>query len=218
MKNAIAIFLVASVLFASTITTALIPALVPTANKTASGTEFVIANAAGTSGNCAQWSSGLLVDSGTPCPLTSTAARCIIDNDTQSSTALTAAQYSGTCQVGAASTIVEIDVFGSTLVITGSNQNYNLSGDGTIQVGKFTPSSASSTNALMSASLATSSGKACALPSAGSATCPIGNFTQAGASLSITTTALAKGDLIYVSSATASTATHFTTIVWYTTP
>lgn len=135
---------------------------------------------------------------------------CIIDNDTQSASALLVENFSGRCEVGAAGTIIEIDVLGGTGVLTGSAAAPTVTGTSSVQVGKYTPSSGSSTTSLMSAALATSSGKACALPTAGSATCPIFGITQAGSSLSITTTSLAAGDVLFVSAATPDT-----TQTWY---
>jgi cytosine deaminase len=43
---------------------------------------------------------------------------CVIDNDTQSSTALIAAQFSGRCVIPAPATIVEVDLIGGTGVLT----------------------------------------------------------------------------------------------------
>jgi trimeric autotransporter adhesin len=128
---------------------------------------------------------------------------CNIDNDTQSAAPLAAALFSGGCVVPAASTIVEIDVEGGTGTLTGSAAAPTVTGTSSVQIGKYTPSSGSSTTGLLSAALATSSGKACALPTAGTATCGILGIQQAGSSLSISTTALAAGDMIYVSAATA---------------
>ncbi len=128
---------------------------------------------------------------------------CIIDNDTQSATALVAANFSGRCVIPAASTIVEVDVAGGTGVLTGSAAAPTVSGTGSIQLGKYTPNGGASTTGLLSAALATVSGKACAL-TAISGTCINGN-TSSG-TITISTTALAAGDALYVSAATADAA------------
>lgn len=142
---------------------------------------------------------------------------CMIDNDTQSVTALTAAQISGHCVVEATGTIIEIDVVGGTGTVTGTASNLTVTGTSSIQIGKYTPSTATSNNSLMSATLATVSGQACALPAAGSATCGILGVTQAGSSLSISTTAVTKGDVLYVSAATAdATQTWYSISIIYT--
>ncbi|MGD0775739.1 MAG: hypothetical protein ABSC05_23235, partial [Candidatus Solibacter sp.] len=108
---------------------------------------------------------------------------CVIDNDTQSATALVAAQFSGGCQIPAASTIVEVDAIGGTGVLTGTAAAPTVTGTSSFNLGKYTPSSGASITGLISAALATASGKACALPTAGTATCPIMGITQAGSSL-----------------------------------
>jgi hypothetical protein len=131
---------------------------------------------------------------------------CVIDNNTQSATALTAAQFSGRCTVSAAGTIVEIDVLGGTGVLTGTPAAPTVTGTGSVQVGIYRPSGSSPTDAVMSAQLASASGQACALPTAGAAICGIMGIRQAGASLSITTTALLAGDVLYASAATADAA------------
>lgn len=142
---------------------------------------------------------------------------CLIDNDTQSSTALSVAEFSGHCAIGYAATIVEIDVIGGTGVVTGSAAAPTVTGTSSIQIGKYTPNGGSSTTSLMSAALAASSGKACALPTAGSATCGIMGITQAGSSLSISTTSLSTGDILYVSAATADgTQTWYHIAIFYT--
>jgi hypothetical protein len=117
---------------------------------------------------------------------------CVIDNDTQSATALVAANFSGRCEIPAASTIVEVDVAGGTGVLTGTPAAPTVTGTGS------------------------ASGQACALPTAGSATCGIMGITQAGSSLSITTTALNAGDVLYVSAATPDAAqTWYTVTIFY---
>jgi hypothetical protein len=142
---------------------------------------------------------------------------CVIDNDTQSATALTAAQFSGGCQIPAASTIVEVDAIGGTGVVTGTAAAPTVSGTSSFNLGKYTPSAGTSTAGLLSGALATVSGKGCALPTAGTGTCPIMGITQAGSSLSVSTTALAAGDMLYVSAAAPDTAqTWYRITVHYT--
>ena len=146
----------------------------------------------------------------------STLRSCVIDNDTQSATALTAPQFSGGCQIPAAATIVEVDVLGSTMVVRNAASAYSVTGASSIQVGKYTPSSGASTVSLLSAPLATVGGRACALPVAGTATCPMMGIPQSGAGLSIATTSLTAGDMVYVSGATADgTQTRYTTTIFY---
>lgn len=141
---------------------------------------------------------------------------CVIDNDTQSATALVAANFSGRCAIPAASTIVEVDVIGGTGVLTGTPAAPTVTGTGSVQIGIYRPAGSSPTDAILSAALATASGKACALPTAGSATCGIMGITQAGSSLSISTTALNKGDFLYVSAATPDAAqTWYTVTIFY---
>ncbi len=141
---------------------------------------------------------------------------CVIDNDTQAATALTQSQFSGGCVIPAAATIVEIDVVGSTLQINKTAASYTIAGSSSIQAGKYTPGTGASVASLMTAPLATSNGKACALPAAGSATCPVMGIPQAGSGLAISTTALAAGDLVYISAANPDTVqTHFVTTIFY---
>ena len=140
---------------------------------------------------------------------------CTIDNDTQSATALTAAQFSGGCQVAAASHIVEIDVIGSTLVLNGTAASFTYTGAAQVGVGISAPGSTSTAD-VMSALLLMASGVGCSLPTAGTATCPIMGIQQMGSSQHITTTAVPAGDLIYISAAVADTPTHVITSVFYT--
>jgi hypothetical protein len=138
---------------------------------------------------------------------------CLIDNDTQSATALTAAQFSGRCTIPAASTIVEVDLIGGTGIINGTPAAPTVTGTSSVQIGKYTPNGGASTTGLMSAAVGTTSGKACVLTSA-AGTCINGNTSV---SATITTTALAAGDILYVSAATADAAqTWYQVAVIYT--
>ena len=164
----------------------------------AAGTGISVTNADGTAGN--------------PTVTLSTANRtrtCIIDNDTQSSTALTAAQFSGHCVIPAAATIIEVDVMGGTQTVNGTAAQPTLTGTSSIQIGIGTVSGGSTTNNIFGSTnaLATASGKACALTST-SGTCSNGN-TSSG-SISIGTTALAAGSVLFVSAAAADA-----TQTWY---
>jgi hypothetical protein len=128
---------------------------------------------------------------------------CIIDNDTQSATALTASQFSGHCTIPAAATIVEVDVMGGTQTLTGSATAPTFTGTGSIQLGKYTLSTSGSVTGLLSGPLATAAGKACALTATGG-TCI--NGLTSSATVTVSTTALAAGDVLYVSAATADAA------------
>jgi hypothetical protein len=123
---------------------------------------------------------------------------CIIDNDSQSSTPLIAAQFSGRCVIPYAATIVEIDVIGGTGTVGGSAGSPTITGTGSVQLGKYTPNGGTSAAGLLSGLLATSGGKACALSST-STTC-IGGLTSSG-TVTISTTAVSAGDVLYVSAA-----------------
>jgi hypothetical protein len=123
---------------------------------------------------------------------------CILDNDTQSSTPLTAAQFSGRCVIPYAATIVEVDVIGGTGTVGGTSLAPAITGAGSIQLGKYTPNGGTSVTALLSGFLPTSAGKACALTST-STTC-IGGIASSGA-ITISTAALSAGDVLYVSAA-----------------
>lgn len=139
---------------------------------------------------------------------------CTIDNDAQSATALTAAQFSGHCVIPAAATIVEVDVMGGTQTLSGTPTAPTFTGTGSIQLGKYTLSSSGSVTGLLSAALATVGGKACGLAST-SGTC-INGLTSSG-TVTISTTALAAGDVLYVSAATADAAqTWYAVSVIYT--
>lgn len=134
----------------------------------------------------------------------------VIDNDTQSATALVAAQFSGGFEIPAASTIVEVDVWGGTGVIGGS---VTTTGTGSINIQKYTPNGGGTTT-LLSGALATVSGYACAL-TATSGTCI--NGTTSSSSITVSTTALAAGDWVRVSAATPDAAqTWYRIAVTYT--
>lgn len=149
-------------------------------------------------------------------PVVNGTRACVIDNDTQSSTPLVAANFSGRCNIPKASTIVEVDVIGGTGVVTGTATAPTVTGTSSVQIGIYRPSGSSPTTGILSAVLATASGKACALPTAGSATCGIMGITQAGSSLSISTTSLNAGDVLYVSAANPDAAqTWYTVTIYY---
>jgi hypothetical protein len=131
---------------------------------------------------------------------------CVISNDSQSATALTAAQFSGNgCVIPSASTIVEVDVTGGTGTLTGTATAPTYTGTSSVQIGK---TGASSSTRLLSGALATVSGKACARASISQA-CLINGVTSSG-SITIATTTLAAGDELYVTAATPDT-----TQTWY---
>jgi hypothetical protein len=125
---------------------------------------------------------------------------CIIENDTQSATALTAAQFSGRCVIPSASTIIEVEVMGGTGTNNGIASAPAVSGTSSVQLGRYTPNGGSSTASLLSGILATASGKACALTST-SGTCI--NGTTSSNSVTISSAAVGAGDMLYVSAATA---------------
>lgn len=127
---------------------------------------------------------------------------CVFSNDTQSATALTAAQFSGNgCVIPVAATIVEVDVTGGTGVLTGSVTAPTYTGTSSVQIGK---TGASSSTGLLSAALATVSGKACAQSTISQA-CVLNGVTSSG-TVTVSTTALAVGDVLYVTAATPDTA------------
>lgn len=139
---------------------------------------------------------------------------CVIDNDTQSSNALTAPQFSGHCIIPAAATIVEVDVMGGTQTLSSTATAPTLTGTSSIQVGKLSPNGGASNASLLSAALPTASGKACALTTT-SGTCLDG--LTSSSTVSISTTALAAGDILSVTGATADSAqTWYTVTVIYT--
>jgi hypothetical protein len=127
----------------------------------------------------------------------------VIENDTQSATALVAAQFSGGCIIPSASTIVEVDVSGGTQTLTGTAAVRTFTGTSSVQIGKYSPNGGANNTGLLSAALATASGVACALTST-SGTC-INGVTSSG-SVSISTTSLSAGDMLQVTSASPDTA------------
>jgi hypothetical protein len=140
---------------------------------------------------------------------------CIIDNDSQSATVLTAAQITGRCELPFAAHIVEVGVWGGTG--TGSTQAY--SGTSSVQLTRYRPNGAT-TATLLSAGLATpgsGANKACAVATT-SGTCINGltssnSITLAGGAA----VAVNAGDVLYVSSATADgVQTWYTITIIYT--
>jgi len=123
---------------------------------------------------------------------------CVLDNDTQSSAPLTAAQFSGRCVIPYAATIVEIDVIGGTGTVGGTAGSPTIAGAGSIQLGKYTPNGGTSVTGLLSGSLPTSAGKACALTSTSGACI---NGITSSSTVTISTAALSAGDVLYVSAA-----------------
>jgi hypothetical protein len=123
---------------------------------------------------------------------------CVLDNDTQSSTPLTAAQFSGRCVIPYAATIVEIDVIGGTGTVGSNSAAPVITGAGSIQLGKYTPNGGTSVTGILSGLLATSAGKACVLTSTSGAC--IDGITSSG-TVTISTPALSAGDVLYVSAA-----------------
>lgn len=154
--------------------------------------------------NTGQVTNGSHITNGSIAPsgLTAAANRrtCVIDNDTQSATVLAAANFSGHCVIPAASTIVEVDVIGGTGTLTGVAAAPTVTGTGSIQLGKYTPNGGASTTGLLSGLLAMATGKVCALTGI-SGTCI--NGTTSSGTITISTTALAAGDVLYISAATA---------------
>jgi len=122
----------------------------------------------------------------------------VLDNDTQSSAPLTAAQFSGRCVIPYAATIVEIDVIGGTGTVGGTAGSPTIAGAGSIQLGKYTPNGGTSVTGLLSGSLPTSAGKACALTSTSGACI---NGITSSSTVTISTAALSAGDVLYVSAA-----------------
>src|ERR1019366_7446993 len=103
----------------------------------------------------------------------------------------------------AAATIVEVDVIGGTQTLTGSATAPTFTGTGSIQLGKYTLSTSGSVTGLLSGALATAAGKAC--PRSPEIGICINGLTSS-ASVAVSTTALAAGDVLYVSAATADAA------------
>ena len=126
---------------------------------------------------------------------------CIIDNDSQSATALTAAQLTGRCEIPFAAHIVEVGVWGGTGTGT---QTYT--GTSSIQLARLRPNGGT-TAPVLSAVLATpnsgtNSNKACAMATT-SGTCTNGLTSSSTVTLAGgATVAVNAGDVLYVSSAT----------------
>jgi hypothetical protein len=141
---------------------------------------------------------------------------CIINNDSQSAIALTAAKITGRCEIPFAAHIVEVGVWGGTGTGT---QTYT--GGSSVQLTRLRPSDGT-TATVLTAALATpnsgaSSNKACARATT-SGTC-INGLTSSG---SVTlaegaTVAVNAGDVLYVSAATADgVQTWYTVTIVYT--
>jgi hypothetical protein len=139
---------------------------------------------------------------------------CVIDNDTQSGSALTAGQLTGRCEIPFAAHIVEVGVWGGTG--TGA-QIYT--GAGSIQITRLRPNGGT-TAPVLSAALATpNSGinKTCAVATT-SGSCI--NGLTSSSSVTLTggaTVAVNAGDVLYVSAPTADgLQTWFTITIVYT--
>lgn len=118
---------------------------------------------------------------------------CIIDNDTQSATALATGQVSGGCEFPSAATIIEVQVWGGTGAVGGT---VTSTGTSSVNLERFTPNGGA-TSAILSGALATVSGFACA---ASGASC-LNGLAKSG-SITLSTTAIAAGDWVRVSAAT----------------
>jgi hypothetical protein len=141
---------------------------------------------------------------------------CIIDNDSQSAIALSAAQLTGRCEIPFAAHIVEVGVWGGTGTGT---QTYT--GASSIQLMRLRPNGGT-TAPVLSAALATpnsgtNSNKACAVATA-SGTCIDGLTSSSSVTLAGgATVAVSAGDVLYVSSATGDgVQTWFTITIVYT--
>ncbi|MEO8596167.1 MAG: hypothetical protein ABI759_22805 [Candidatus Solibacter sp.] len=141
---------------------------------------------------------------------------CVIENDTQSATPLSAAQITGRCEIPFAAHLVEVGVWGGTGTGT---QVYT--GSSSIQLTRLRPNGGG-TAAVLSAALAspgasTNSNKVCAV-AAVSGTC--GNGLASSGTVSLAggvPLAVNAGDAIYVSSATADgVQTWYTITITYT--
>lgn len=134
-----------------------------------------------------------------------------IDNDSQSATPLLSGQISGRFVVPQAATIVEIDVMGGTGLSTGT---LTYTGTSSVQLQKVHGGSATN---LLSGSLATASGYACALTTTSPSTCVFNNGMTASASITISATSLVGGDIVQLTSPSADgTQDWFTATVVYT--
>jgi hypothetical protein len=141
---------------------------------------------------------------------------CIIDNDSQSATALSGAQFTGRCDIPFAAHIVEVGVWGGT---GSGTQTYT--GASSIQLTRLRPNGGSTTPVL-SAALATpnsgtNSNKACAVVTT-SGTCTNGLTSSSSVTLAGgATVVLNAGDVLYISSATGDgIQTWFTVTIIYT--
>jgi hypothetical protein len=138
---------------------------------------------------------------------------CVIDNDTQSATALTAAQFSGKCVIPFAATIVEVDVSGGTQTLNGTATAPTYTGTSSIQIGK---SGAQNVTGILSGVLATASGRACAVAGT-SGTCIFDNGMTSSTTVQLSDTSVAAGDQLYISAATAdATQTWYDVTIVYT--
>jgi hypothetical protein len=140
---------------------------------------------------------------------------CLVDNDSQSATVLTAAQITGRCEIPFAAHIVEVGVWGGTG--TGGTQAYT--GTSSVQLTRYRPSGAT-TATILSASLATpgaGANKACALATT-SGTCIDGLTSSSSVTLAGgATVAVNAGDVLYVSTAAADgVQTWYTITIVYT--
>ncbi|MEO8367818.1 MAG: hypothetical protein ABI806_01280 [Candidatus Solibacter sp.] len=146
----------------------------------------------------------------------STRRTCIIDNDSQSATPLSAAQITGRCEIPFAAHIVEVGVWGGTGTGT---QTYT--GATSVQLTRLRPNGGS-TAVVLSGVLPTpgssvNSNRACAV-SGLSGSCANGLPSSSSISLAGgVPMAVNAGDIIYVSSATADAVqTWFTITITYT--
>jgi hypothetical protein len=125
--------------------------------------------------------------SSTQLAVVNTRRTCQFDNDTQSATALTAAQITGRCDVPYAATLVEVDVYAST-------------GTSSLMLQRLRPNGGATAN-LLSAQLPTGSSGAYACALTGTAGTCISGITSS-ATITISNTALAAGDTVQISAAT----------------
>lgn len=140
---------------------------------------------------------------------------CVIDNDTQSATALIAGNFSGGCQIPFAATITEVDVWGGTGVTGGS---VTTTGTSSVQIQKCTGAAAGTCTALLvnsvpaATNLAAVSGYACAMSSGFGGTCLNGATSSSTVEVSTASSAnvTAAGDWVRISAATPDT-----TQTWY---
>src|ERR1017187_5606338 len=127
---------------------------------------------------------------------------CIINNDSQSATVLTAAKITGRCEIPFAAHIVEVGVWGGTGTGT---QTYT--GGSSVQLTRLRPNGGTTATVLSAAlgtpNSSTNSNKACAVATT-SGTCINGLTSSSSVTLAGgAAVAVNAGDAIYVSSATA---------------